>query len=114
MLASGGGVASPLWRQILADVLNAEIAIPRAPKVLPTEPPCSPAWARAGFRLSTRRAQVVSSTAVASPGPDVDLVCGIGYEMYATLYPTLREPFHRALTATWLTVRSEDVGRRRP
>jgi xylulokinase len=24
--ASGGGLASPLWRQILADVLNAEIA----------------------------------------------------------------------------------------
>ena len=36
--ASGGGTASPLWRQILADVLGAEIATvgrPRAPRTAP-------------------------------------------------------------------------------
>ena len=53
--ASGGGLASPLWRQILADILDAEIDV-RAPlRARHTAQPCSRPSARAGSDRSTRR-----------------------------------------------------------
>jgi xylulokinase len=93
--ASGGGIASPLWRQILADVLETELAT-----VSTTE-----GAAYGAALLATEAAgwfdtvddaveALVSATPVASPGPD-----GARYRdahaTYRQLYPALRPFFHR-------------------
>ena len=69
--ASGGGTASPLWRQILADVLGAEIAT-----VSTTEGAAYGAGllaaVGAGWFPAVEAAAdaLVRATPVASPGPD--------------------------------------------
>ena len=71
--ASGGGTASPLWRQILADVLEAEIAT-----VDTTEGAAYGAGllaaVGAGWFASVGAAAAahVHATPVAAPGPDAD------------------------------------------
>ena len=93
--ASGGGIASPLWRQILADVLDAELATVSTTEgaaygaaLLATE--------AAGWFPSVEAAvaALVKATPVASPGPDAP-----GYReahaAYRELYPALRPFFHR-------------------
>jgi xylulokinase len=93
--ASGGGIASPLWRQILADVLETEIATVNTTEgaaygaaLLATE--------AAGWFPSVEAAvgALVRATPVASPGPDAARY----REAHATfreLYPALRPFFHR-------------------
>ncbi|TME12679.1 MAG: xylulokinase, partial [Chloroflexi bacterium] len=93
--ASGGGIASPLWRQILADVLDTELATVSTTEgaaygaaLLATE--------AAGWfpTVESAVAALVRATPVASPGPDVQ-----GYRdahaAYRELYPALRPFFHR-------------------
>jgi xylulokinase len=94
--ASGGGIASPLWRQILADVLETEIATVNTTEgaaygaaLLATE--------AAGWFSSVEAAvgALVRATPVASPGRDAATY----REAHAThrdLYPALRPFFHRA------------------
>ena len=94
--ASGGGTASPLWRQILADVLDAEIAT-----VNTTEGAAYGAGLLAAVGAgwftdvdSATRALVVATPA-ARPGPDVSAYAG-AHAIYRDLYPALRPSFHRA------------------
>jgi xylulokinase len=93
--ASGGGIASPLWRQVLADVLDTELAT-----VSTTEGAAYGAALlaiEAAGWFDTVNAAVealVRATPVASPGPD-----SARYEdahaVYRELYPALRTFFHR-------------------
>jgi len=93
--ASGGGIASPLWRQILADVLEAEIAT-----VATTEGAAYGAGVLAAVgggwfgTVPEAAAAWVTATVAASPGPDV-----AGYRdrhaAYRALYPALAPTFHR-------------------
>ena len=93
--ASGGGTASPLWRQILADVLGAEIAT-----VTTTEGAAFGAGllgaVGAGWYRTVQDATtaMVHATPVAAPGVDRG-----GYERaherYRELYPALAPTFHR-------------------
>ena len=94
--ASGGGIASPLWRQILADVLEAEIATVNTTEgaafgaaLLATE--------AAGWfpRSADAVAEFVSATPVAAPGPDAERYRDI-HAAYRDLYPALVPFFHRA------------------
>jgi xylulokinase len=94
--ASGGGIASPLWRQILADVLDTELAIVGTTEgaaygaaLLGTE--------AAGWFPSVEDAvsAFVKATPVASPGPDVARYRE-AHAAYRELYPALRPFFHRA------------------
>ena len=68
--ASGGGTASPLWRQILADVLDAEIAT-----VATTEGAAYGAGLLAAVGagwfpdVEAATSALVTATPVASPGP---------------------------------------------
>jgi xylulokinase len=93
--ASGGGISSPLWRQILADVLDTELATVSTTEgaaygaaLLATE--------AAGWfpNVEAAVAALVKAAPVASPGQD-----GPRYReahaAYAELYPTLRPFFHR-------------------
>src|SRR6185436_13844732 len=93
--ASGGGIASPLWRQILADVLDTELATVSTTEgaaygaaLLATE--------AAGWFPSVDAAvtALVKATSVASPGPDAPRYRE-AHAAYRELYPALRPFFHR-------------------
>ncbi|HET9613357.1 MAG TPA: xylulokinase [Candidatus Limnocylindrales bacterium] len=92
--ASGGGTASPVWRQILADVLDAEIAT-----VATTEGAAFGAGLLAAVgggwfpTVDTGAAAWVSTTVVASPGPDRDRYRD-RHAAYRDLYPALAPTFH--------------------
>ncbi len=94
--ASGGGIASPLWRQILADVLETELATVNTTEgaaygaaLLATE--------AAGWfpTVEAAVAALVRTTPVASPGPDAARYRDV-HEAYRELYPALRPFFHVA------------------
>jgi xylulokinase len=93
--ASGGGTASPLWRQILADVLEAEIATVRTTQgaafgaaLLGT--------VGAGWYPTAQEsaAALVTATVAATPGPDTERYAA-AHEVYRELYPALAPTFHR-------------------
>jgi xylulokinase len=92
--ASGGGTASPVWRQILADVLGAEIAT-----VSTTEGAAFGAGllaaVGAGWFPSAQAAAdaLVRATPVASPGPDRAAYTA-AHARYRDLYPALAPVFH--------------------
>jgi xylulokinase len=92
--ASGGGTASPLWRQILADVLGAEVAT-----VSTTEGAAYGAGllaaVGAGWFGSVEAAAdgLVRATPVASPGPDAGRYA-TAHALYRGLYPALAPTFH--------------------
>jgi xylulokinase len=92
---SGGGLASPVWRQILADVLGAEIAT-----VSTTEGAAYGAAllgaVGAGWYASVEAATeaLVRVEPVAAPGPDAGRYAE-AHAGYRTLYPALAPVFHR-------------------
>ena len=93
--ASGGGTASPLWRQILADVLGAEIAT-----VNTTEGAAYGAGllaaVGAGWFASVDAAceALVVATPAAAPGPDAPAYAA-AHAIYRDLYPALAPTFKR-------------------
>ena len=92
--ASGGGTASPLWRQILADVLGAEIAT-----VNTTEGAAYGAGilaaVGAGWYPSVDAAceALVVATPAAAPGPDAPAYAAL-HATFRGLYPALAPTFH--------------------
>jgi xylulokinase len=92
---SGGGTASGLWRQILADVLEAELAT-----VNTTEGAAFGAAilaaVGAGWFASVPEAAAALTTAVpaASPGPD-SATYRAAHDRFRALYPALAPTFHR-------------------
>jgi xylulokinase len=94
--ASGGGLASPLWRQILADVLDAQLAT-----VSTTEGAAYGAGllaaVGAGWFATIQNAvdALVTAEPVAEPGPDAAIYAE-ARAAYADLYPALAPTFHRA------------------
>ena len=94
--ASGGGTESPLWRQILADVLGAEIAT-----VSTTEGAAYGAGVLAAVgagwypSVETASAALVTATPVAAPGPGTGVYAD-AHNAYRDLYPALAATFHRS------------------
>jgi xylulokinase len=93
--ASGGGIASPLWRQILADVLEAELVTVNTTEgaafgaaVLAT--------VAAGWHPSVDAAvaEIVRTAPSATPGPDAARYRET-HAAYRQLYPALTPFFHR-------------------
>ena len=73
--ASGGGTASPLWRQILADVLGAEIATVNTTEGAAYGAGLLAAVGAGWFPTVEAAAEaLVSATPVASPGPDATAI----------------------------------------
>jgi len=97
--ASGGGTASPLWRQILADVLGAELAT-----VSTTEGAAYGAAllgaVGAGWFDSVEDAtrELVRVSPAASPGADAERYAE-AHADYRELYPALAPTFHRGRKA---------------
>jgi xylulokinase len=93
--ASGGGTSSPVWRQILADVLGAEIAT-----VNTTEGAAYGAGLLAAVgagwygNVEGAAAALVTATPVAAPGPDGQRYAE-AHAIYRDLYPALAPIFHR-------------------
>jgi len=93
---SGGGAKSPLWRQILADVLEAELAT-----VNTTEGAAYGAalLAAVGAGLwpdvSAACDAAVSVTGVTTPDPAGAEAYRQPYQLYRALYPALKPTFHQ-------------------
>ncbi len=91
--ASGGGIASPLWRQILADVLGAEIAT-----VNTTEGAAYGAALLASVgagwypTVEAAASALVTATPAAVPGPDARSYADV-HALYRALYPALAPTF---------------------
>jgi xylulokinase len=91
---SGGGTASPLWRQILADVLDAEIATVNTTEGAAFGAALLAAVGAGWFgSVPEATATVVQATPAASPGPD-GRVLREAHARYRALYPALAPTFH--------------------
>ncbi len=95
ILASGGGLASTTWRQVLADVLGAEIAAPGTTEGAAYGAAILAAVGGGWFAsVNDACAQMVSAHTVAEPGEAASAYAE-HYEIYRSLYPALAETFHR-------------------
>ena len=93
--ASGGGIASPLWRQILADVLEAEIATVNTVEGAAFGAALLASVAAGWYpTVEAASAAVVHATPVAQPGPDREAYRA-AHAVYRQLYPALVPFFHR-------------------
>ncbi|HEY4751857.1 MAG TPA: FGGY-family carbohydrate kinase, partial [Candidatus Limnocylindrales bacterium] len=95
ILASGGGLASPVWTQILADVLGAEIATPSTTEGAAFGAAVLGAVG-AGWFATVEEASdaVVTATPKAAPGRDRTRYAE-AHARYRDLYPALSPTFHR-------------------
>jgi xylulokinase len=93
--ASGGGIASPLWRQILADILGAEIATTATNEGAAYGAALLGAVGAGWFATVDDGADAfVTTHPAASPGPDVARYAEM-HAAYRELYPALAPTFHR-------------------
>ena len=96
--ASGGGIASGVWRQILADVLGAEIATVSTSEGAAFGAGLLAAVGAGWFGSVAQAADwAVELTVVAEPGPDAS-VYAEGLTAYRALYPALAPSFRGAST----------------
>ena len=93
--ASGGGTRSPVWRQILADVLNAEVrtvaTAEGAAQGAALLAAVGAGWYRDAAEASRAWLRVGPPT---SPGPNAGRYEEL-YPIYRTLYPDLCDTMHR-------------------
>jgi xylulokinase len=93
--ASGGGLGSPTWRQILADVLDAEIATVSTTEGAAYGAALLATPAAGWFStIDEAVAATVRATPVASPGQNVSAYRE-AHATYRELYPALTPFFHR-------------------
>ena len=95
ILASGGGLASPVWRSILADVLGASIATPATTEGAAFGAALLAAIAAGWYPdVGTAVAALVRATTVAEPGPNAAAYLE-AHARYRALYPALAPLFPR-------------------
>jgi xylulokinase len=93
--ASGGGLASELWRQILADVLEAELVTTSTTEGAAFGAAVLAATGVAWFRdVPSAAAALVRTSPSASPGPARDAYAA-AHAAYRELYPALAPTFRR-------------------
>ncbi len=93
--ASGGGTASPIWRQILADVLRAEVATVSTTEGAAYGAGVLAAAGAAWFTsVDAATGAWVRATPTAAPGADADRYTE-AHALYRELYPALAPTFHR-------------------
>ena len=88
---SGGGARSPLWRQILADVLNAELVTVNTTEGAAFGAALLAAVGAGAFPdVDAAVAATVQVTDRVQPGPDVAVYAAM-YPLYTSLYPRLKD-----------------------
>ncbi|MBF8290744.1 MAG: xylB, partial [Chloroflexi bacterium] len=93
--ASGGGLASELWRQILADVLDAELVTTSTTEGAAFGAATLAAVGAGWFHDVPEAAEaLVRTSPAAAPGPD-RAAYAEAHAGYRELYPTLAPVFHR-------------------
>jgi xylulokinase len=98
--ASGGGVASPVWRQILADTLQAEIQTVATAEGAAYGAALLAAVGAGWYpSVETATDAMVAVTPAAAPGKDGPLYAA-AHSRYRELYPALSATFHRTAAAT--------------
>jgi xylulokinase len=91
--ASGGGTNSPLWRQIIADVLGVPIALTHTAEGVATGAAILGAVAAGWFAtVSDACEAMVEVTGTTEPGPNAGAY-DAAYAVYRTAYPTLKDTF---------------------
>jgi xylulokinase len=96
MRASGGGIASPVWRQILADVLEVEISTVATTEGAAFGAAVLGAVGAGWFAdVDAAAGSLVTAIPVASPGPNAPRYRD-AHAAYRELYPALAAFFHRA------------------
>ena len=93
--ASGGGTASPVWRRILADVLDAEIATVETTEGAAYGAALLAAVGAGWYETVAKATAGIRTTPVARPGPDAARYRDI-HAAYRELYPALQPWFRRA------------------
>ena len=92
---TGGGAKSPLWRQILADVLGAEMVTVSSEEGAAFGAALLAATGAGAFSSVEEACQkTIGITGSTSPGKDGKLYQKI-YQEYRSLYPALKPTFHR-------------------
>ena len=93
--ASGGGLASPLWRQILADVLGADLVTTSTTEGAAFGAAVLAAVGAGWFvDVASATAALVTISPAASPGPERTEYAA-AQATYRALYPALAPGFHR-------------------
>ena len=93
--ASGGGLASPLWRQILADVLDADLVTTSTTEGAAFGAAVLAAVGAGWFGdVPAATAALVRTSPAASPGPEA-AGYAVAHAAYRELYPALAPGFHR-------------------
>ena len=96
VVAIGGGVRSPLWRQILADVFERPLLIPDQLENATAMGAAAAAAVGVGLRSSYAEcARWVPIAQTVEPAPGRAAVYRESYRRYQKLYPALRETFPR-------------------
>jgi xylulokinase len=91
--ASGGGTKSPLWRQILADVLQAEIVTINTAEGAAYGAAILAAVGTGAFEsVEAACEQLIHVTGRTKPGGDTAVYDQI-YPLYRQLYPALKETY---------------------
>jgi xylulokinase len=92
--ASGGGTRSPVWRQILADVLNTDIRTVATAEGAAQGAALLAAVGAGWFETATEAsAEWLRLGTATSPGPNAPRYTEI-YETYRNLYPALKDTMH--------------------
>jgi xylulokinase len=94
--ASGGGLASPAWRQILADVLDAELVTTSTTEGAAYGAAILAAIGRSWFRdVPEATDALVRTSHAAEPGPAAAAYAEV-HAVFRELYPALAPTFHRS------------------
>lgn len=92
---AGGGTRSPVWRQIIADVLGVELVTTNTSEGAAFGAALLAAAGMGGFSSVEQACQqTISVTGNTSPGKDQDLYLEV-YPTYRNLYPALKPIFHQ-------------------
>jgi xylulokinase len=93
--ASGGGAHSPLWRQILADVLDSEIVLTGVTEGAPYGAALLAGVGAGVYRdVDEAVGAAIELTERVEPGPDRDVYSDY-YQVYRELYPALAPQFRK-------------------